>query len=73
LSDLISVDKYGKYTLGEKDVCLRAVRFGAVIALGLKAEEYPYLASIRTTEVNITYVAVPIISEDDIILEPLEV
>lgn len=71
LSDLISVDKYGKYTIGEKDVCLRTVRFGAVIALGLKAEEYPCLASIRTTGENITYVAVPVISEDDITLKSL--
>lgn len=69
LSDLLSVDQYGKYALKHNADYLRAVRFGSIIALGLKAEENPYLASIRMTETNFVFVSVPISSEEDIELE----
>lgn len=69
LSDLIDVDERGKYMLGENNV--RAVSSGAIIALGLKAEEYPYLASVHALTRVVIYVAVPIKSEEDITLESL--
>lgn len=72
LDTLLEVNEQGKYVLGESGPELRAVRLGAVVALGLKAEEFPYLASVRMTETKFTFISVPISSEDDITLEILK-
>lgn len=69
LSDHLSIDTNGKFTLGKSDVALKAVRYGSIIAVGLKADEYPYLASVRSVGSNIVYVSVPIRDENDITLE----
>ena len=67
LKDLIDVDENGKYAIGKNNAW--AVSSGAIIALGLKAEEYPYLASVHALTRMLIYVALPIKSEDDITLE----
>lgn len=73
LSNILGVDKNGNYTLDKKPHnFISPLLSGAIIALGLKAEEYPYLASVRMFEKAITYVAVPVSSEDDITLEILK-
>jgi hypothetical protein len=65
LEELLTV-KNRKYQLGTQNSSLRAARFGSLIAIGLRAEDYPYLASIRTVKTNITFIAVPISSLSDI-------
>jgi hypothetical protein len=71
LKDLIGIDESGKYILKKANSSIGASLSGSLIALGLKADEYPYLASVRIFPKYLTYVAVPVSSEDDITLEVL--
>jgi len=61
LSYWLDIDEHGKYRL-KKENGLVTLKFGAVLAIGLYADKYKYLASV-TTDIGLVYFAVPVMSE----------
>lgn len=52
---LLGIDKGGKYFIAQAQRYMEPILDGSIVALGLHAEKYPYLFSIRTPKVGNIY------------------
>ena len=75
VTQYMDIDKSGRYILNSRTRFHNAVLSGALICVGLKAKEFPFIAAIRTQNIGDgpsgCLIAVPIRSEDDITLKTI--
>jgi hypothetical protein len=69
LDEMLDINTTGFYTLTDSRKISKAARNGAIIAVGLRATDATYLASIRMKDINASFISTPINSENDISLE----